>query len=373
MKKRTFCKKMHMKSIAFLLTLMMLLLCPLQAYASEVTETPGTTETPGVTETPETPETPEEPEEPVLPKYPSKIKLNKTKAENYYGCSISLKATITPTEVQNKKVTWSSSNKKVATVSSTGKVKITGNGTATITAKTANGKKATCKVTGYMYKLTSDKKYIKIGSKSGKTTKYRLYKQYDYAGSYYGNFGCVTTSVSTALSGLGKNYSPMAIHTGSSSSKHSELYAVKKMGASTSLWGKAAISVRTASQIIKDVGVTNKARYTFDVKAAEKEIRAHLEKGKPVIIKANNKNYGGVKIANGHHALTVIGIDANGYLTFIDPATAKINFAHGNGTYANKMTLSRLLTYHMSQPTGNTAYPYVLNEYTAGGYILVGK
>ena len=48
--------------------------------------------------------------------------------------------------VTTKKVTWSSSKKAVATVSSKGKVTARAAGNATITA-TVNGKKYTCKVT----------------------------------------------------------------------------------------------------------------------------------------------------------------------------------------------------------------------------------
>lgn len=46
-----------------------------------------------------------------------------------------------------EKITWTSSNKKVATVDKNGKVTGKKAGKATITAKTSNGKKATCKVT----------------------------------------------------------------------------------------------------------------------------------------------------------------------------------------------------------------------------------
>ena len=77
------------------------------------------------------------------------IKLNKTSATLKKGKSLTLKATISPSSANNKAVTWSSSNKKVATVSSKGVVKAVGNGTATITvkAKDGSGKKATCKIT----------------------------------------------------------------------------------------------------------------------------------------------------------------------------------------------------------------------------------
>ena len=77
------------------------------------------------------------------------IKLNKTSATLKKGKSLTLKATISPSSANNKAVTWTSSNKKVATVSSKGVVKAVVNGTATITvkAKDGSGKKATCKIT----------------------------------------------------------------------------------------------------------------------------------------------------------------------------------------------------------------------------------
>ena len=77
------------------------------------------------------------------------IKLNNTSVTLKKGSSLTLKAAIAPSSANNKAVTWSSSNKKVATVSSKGVVKAVGNGTATITvkAKDGSGKKATCKIT----------------------------------------------------------------------------------------------------------------------------------------------------------------------------------------------------------------------------------
>jgi uncharacterized repeat protein (TIGR02543 family) len=71
-----------------------------------------------------------------------------------------LKATISPSNTtQSKTMTWTSSNTKVATVKN-GKITAINGGTATITAKTSNGKKATCKVTvpyTITYKLNGGK------------------------------------------------------------------------------------------------------------------------------------------------------------------------------------------------------------------------
>lgn len=79
----------------------------------------------------------------------SKIKLNKKKATLNVKKTLKLKATVTPKKASNKKVLWKTSNKKIATVSSAGKVTAKKAGKATITATAADGsgKKATAKIT----------------------------------------------------------------------------------------------------------------------------------------------------------------------------------------------------------------------------------
>ncbi len=79
----------------------------------------------------------------------SKITLNKTTASLAKGKTVTLKATVSPSNAVKKTIKWTSSNSKIATVSSKGVVKGIAKGTATITAKATDGsgKKATCKVT----------------------------------------------------------------------------------------------------------------------------------------------------------------------------------------------------------------------------------
>ena len=283
------------------------------------------------------------------------------------GQSYTLKATVSPTAAQSFAVTWKSSNKKVAKVSSKGKVKVVGTGTATITVKTVNGKTAKCKITSKSYVKSGSKLYV--GTSAGLKT-YTLYTQTGKS-SYYRNLGCVTTAVSIVASSYGKSYSPETIHASSVTKKYSERYAVKKLGYSTSLFGSAAISVKTASQILTDMGITNKAVYSYDKATAIAEITAHVKQGKPVILKANNSRVNGVQIANAHHAMVLVGIDENGYGIFIEPFNGSINYAHGNGTYF-KMTIDTFVNKHMTSATGNYNVPYVTNISAAGGYILVG-
>jgi len=71
----------------------------------------------------------------------NKIKLNKTKATIYVGKTVTLKL-----KNNKNKVKWSSSNKKIATVSSKGKVKGKKTGKVTIIAKVGK-KKYKCRIT----------------------------------------------------------------------------------------------------------------------------------------------------------------------------------------------------------------------------------
>lgn len=74
------------------------------------------------------------------------ISLDKTSVSMIKGESISLTATITPSNATNKNVTWTSSNTAVATVNN-GEVSAVGGGSATITVKTQDGGFiATCSV-----------------------------------------------------------------------------------------------------------------------------------------------------------------------------------------------------------------------------------
>jgi len=86
------------------------------------------------------------------------IKINKTKKTLNVKQTYTLKIT-----GSKKKVKWSSSNKKVATVNAKGKVTAKKKGTATITAK-VNGKKYTCKIKVENPKISQTSKKIEQGS-----------------------------------------------------------------------------------------------------------------------------------------------------------------------------------------------------------------
>ena len=73
--------------------------------------------------------------------------MSKTSASLAVGNSVTLTATLSPSNATNKTVTYSTSSSTYATVSTSGKITAVKAGSATITAKTSNGKTATCSVT----------------------------------------------------------------------------------------------------------------------------------------------------------------------------------------------------------------------------------
>ena len=121
---------------------------------SNPTPTPPPTATPGpATPTPEVTATPTPTIVPSVTATPPivgavTVKLDKTTASLKVPLTLQLTATVSIPFIADNAVKWTSSNSKVATVSSSGKVTAKGPGVATITATTVTqSKKATCKVT----------------------------------------------------------------------------------------------------------------------------------------------------------------------------------------------------------------------------------
>lgn len=77
---------------------------------------------------------------------PESVSLDKTSATLNVGDEVTLKATLTPDDVTETKITWASSKPEVATVKD-GVVKAISTGKTTITAKTINDLTAKCEIT----------------------------------------------------------------------------------------------------------------------------------------------------------------------------------------------------------------------------------
>ncbi len=92
---------------------------------------------------------------------PKSVGLNVSKQTMGIRETAVLKAQVQPSNASDKKVIYKSSNSKVVSVSTSGKLTAKKKGTASITVTTANGKKATCKVT-----VKAAPKSLKLNAKS---------------------------------------------------------------------------------------------------------------------------------------------------------------------------------------------------------------
>ena len=115
---------------------------------------------------------------------PTGIKLSAGKKTLGRKERYTLKTTLVPSTAVTKKIKFTSSNKKAATVDKKGRITAVKEGKATITAITANGKKAICKVT--VKKAPSSIK-LSVGNakslKKGKTLKLKVTRSTGSAGN----------------------------------------------------------------------------------------------------------------------------------------------------------------------------------------------
>ncbi|WP_095173945.1 MULTISPECIES: Ig-like domain-containing protein [Blautia] len=147
-----------------------------------------------------------------------KISLNKTSATVYTGKTYTLSPELTPSNSTDT-VTWTSSNTKVAKVSSKGVVTGVAKGTATITAKTTSGKAAVCKVTvkTAATKVTLSKTSVTVNK--GKT--YTLKATMSPSGANdslqwsSSNSKVVKVSASGVVTGVAKGSATITVKTGS--------------------------------------------------------------------------------------------------------------------------------------------------------------
>lgn len=307
--------------------------------------------------------------------YPSKISLNKSSATIPTGRAVTLKVNYTPAKgyIRNSTITWKSSNPKVATVNSSGKVKALKTGTTTITATTANGKTSTCKVTVKATLLTT--RYGANGFKGYYYVNGRRYSLYgDYGlGTWYTQKGCILTATAIAASGFGSAYDhdPVAIHSSGVNTSYSELRAASQVG-STGLYNAASISLDTAGRILYNMGIWNKVVRSYNPASAVSQITKWAKAGKPVIMVSNSSCGCGHRLHYAFHAAVLVDVDSNGVGTWIDPAHGLLNYANNSGTYFS-MTISHFVYNHMAPSSSTVTTAYTTSSYNAGGYILIGK
>ena len=303
-----------------------------------------------------------------MPVEAATLKLNKTKVAIQYGNTYQLKA--------NQKVTWTSSNNKIVTVSSSGKIKGVGFGSAKIIAKNKKGKTKTCNVIvqNYYITKTNKKEYPNIITiyTNGKPKTYTVYNQKGYSDSWIKNRGCSASAVAIITSAYGQKQTPKDIHYGTVDKQYSERYALKKLKKNVAINNNKSLTFYFLNQILNNSGVKSHAVYKYNKSKAIKEITANLKNGKPVIIICHNKKVNGNRLATYIHFLVLAGIDSNGKAIVLDPNGGGVNKSPHTGAFS--LTVSQIVNRHMFSCTGNDYLQlYYKKTKNMGGYILIDE
>lgn len=227
------------------------------------------------------------------------IKLNNNTLSMYVGNSKTIKATITPANAKTK-ITWSTSNSKVATVTSGGKITAKKAGTATITVRTSNGKTAQCKVTVKEKAKTSN--LMNIPKIYQTDPKYASYRFPVHTSSTISGNGCGIVSTTMILRYLtGKNIQVETVATWADRNGH-----FNGTGANGSIFNAAAQKW--------NVGNAKLSNSITEVKKA-------LLDGRPVVMycKSGSK----ALFTNNKHFIVLTGIDKNGKIHVNNPNKGK--------------------------------------------------
>ena len=241
------------------------------------------------------------------------IKLDNTSVKLAIGKTKTLKATITPKNATTK-LTWSTSNNKVATISSTGKITAKKPGEAVITVKTTNGKTAQCKIKVILSVPSSTRGknkngdgYSKVITMGNRT--FKLYKQ--NKGSYsqkpfnstnnrrmqtIANTGCGPSSLAIILSGYGYNKNPYDI--GKLLLKNSRPSGLPSMEKEAKGLGMKVI----------------KHDYSKNYDKTYKEMKDALESGHQILLYVGKKSpsqYWKHFTNSGYHFVSILGIDSS--------------------------------------------------------------
>ena len=298
------------------------------------------------------------------------VSLDKSTATIAVGKSVTLSATVSPSNASNKTITWSTSNSSVATVSD-GTVTGQSSGTATITATSNNGKSASCSVTvqaagtnGWVgsanagaismdnTSFTASGGYADVNNETSAYVSSLRYRVYDSNGITYTDY-TPTISYSWLVSGDGLSlYSSDGINNVATYSSRGTTPGSARSGTITR---RAKFTYGNYSKTLDSnaVTITQEANTATLVKGA-------ITYGTPVLSLTNNLTAGGgsvscsVSVTNTqsqHYTYTSGSSSSPNTTNLTGSATLSINSQTFSGSATTRFSLSGSTVSHSTMET----------------------
>lgn len=267
----------------------------------------------------------------------TELTLNKSKGTLYKGKTYQLKAEVNPSNATFPELEWTTGNKKVATVSSTGKVKAVGKGTTTITCRNIDNPRAVA-----TFKIT-----VKI-----KTTGVELNRS---KGSLYEGSKGVLKATVTPSNASNKNVKW--------SSSDTKVLKVDENGKLTAVKpGKAVITCTTVNG-----GYTDKCTVTVKKLTAVKSVKLNKQSGSMYVGKSyqlkatvspENASIKDVKWSSSDPK--VVKVSSSGKITALKAGTATITCKTKQGGKTAKCTVKvvavKVKSIKLNKTSGTIAY-----------------
>ena len=257
---------------------------------------------------------------PAAPVAVSSVGLNSTSITLKNIRNYKLTATVSPSNASNKTITWTSSNGNVAKVDQNGNVTAVNEGTATITAKSNNGKTATCKVT-VINPASVAVSSVGLNSTSITLKNIRNYKlTATVSPSNASNKTITWTSSNSNVARVDVNGNVTAVNAGTAT-----ITAKSNNGKTTTC--KVTV-INPASVAVSSVGL----------KSSTTIVKGKTEKLTATVSPSNASNKAVTWTSSNSN---VARVDANGNVTAVNAGTATITAKSNNGKIATcKVTVN---------------------------------
>ena len=281
---------------------------------------------------------------PAAPVAVSSVGLNSTSITLKNIRNYKLTATVSPSNASNKTITWTSSNGNVAKVDQNGNVTAVNEGTATIIAKSNNGKIATCKVT-VINPASVAVSSVGLNSTSITLKNIRNYKlTATVSPSNASNKTITWTSSNSNVARVDVNGNVTAVNAGTAT-----ITAKSNNGKTTTC--KVTV-INPASVAVSSVGL----------KSSTTIVKGKTEKLTATVSPSNASNKAVTWTSSNSN---VARVDANGNITAVNAGTATITAKSNNGKITTcKVTVNnpyktRAVKFTVNVPTSFKQKHYV--------------